>query len=204
MERAEAAQLEAQAASDEYDEFAPPPKEEDVLAGMDLSGMSKKEIKKLRQKEEKKRDKMAAKAAKKAARKAEMDEDLVVGGVPGEGLESSDLNGNAAVEDIDVSNPQHSYQFPVLLSEHVVLTHTVCIISNRRSYPTGPSGPFTGTGQKGKAIAGRKDPQGASSSSHPCHGIESARLFCPPFGGNRRDLPRSGGRQGRHVGSADR
>ena len=103
MERAEAAQLEAQAASDEYDEFAPPPKEEDVLAGMDLSGMSKKEIKKLRQKEEKKRDKMAAKAAKKAARKAEMDDDLAVGGVPGEGLESSDVNGNAAVEDIDVS-----------------------------------------------------------------------------------------------------
>ena len=109
MERAEAAQLEAQAASDEYDEFAPPPKEEDVLAGMDLSGMSKKEIKKLRQKEEKKRDKMAAKAAKKAARKAELeasggeDDDLVVGGVPGEGLESSDMDGNAAVEDIDVS-----------------------------------------------------------------------------------------------------
>lgn len=109
MERAEAAQLEAQAASAEYDEFAPPPKEEDVLAGMDLSGMSKKEIKKLRQKEEKKRDKMAAKAAKKAARKAEMeasggeDDDLVVGGVPGEGLESSDMDGNAAVEDVDVS-----------------------------------------------------------------------------------------------------
>ena len=103
MERAEAAQLEAQASSDEFDEFAPPPKDEDVLAGMDLSGMSKKDIKKLRQKEEKKRDKMAAKAAKKAARKAEMDDDLVVGGVPGEGLESSDLNGNAAVEDIDVS-----------------------------------------------------------------------------------------------------
>lgn len=103
MERAESTQLEAQAASDEYDEFAPAPKEEDVLAGMDLSGMSKKDIKKLRQKEEKKRDKMAAKAAKKAARKAEMDDDLVVGGVPGEGLESSDLNGNAAVEDVDVS-----------------------------------------------------------------------------------------------------
>ena len=109
MERAEAVQLEAQAASAEYDEFAPPPKEEDVLAGMDLSGMSKKEIKKLRQKEEKKRDKMAAKAAKKAARKAELeasggeDDDLVVGGVPGEGLESSDMDGNAAVEDIDVS-----------------------------------------------------------------------------------------------------
>ena len=103
MERAESTQLEAQAASDEYDEFAPAPKEEDVLAGMDLSGMSKKDIKKLRQKEEKKRDKMAAKAAKKAARKAEMDDDLVVGGVPGEGMESSDLNGNAAVEDVDVS-----------------------------------------------------------------------------------------------------
>lgn len=109
MERAEAAQLEVQAASAEYDEFAPPAKEEDVLAGMDLSGMSKKEIKKLRQKEEKKRDKMAAKAAKKAARKAELeagggeDDDLAVGGVPGEGLESSDMDGNAAVEGIDVS-----------------------------------------------------------------------------------------------------
>jgi hypothetical protein len=107
MERAEAAQLEAQAASAEYDEFAPAPKEEDVLAGMDLSGMSKKEIKKLRQQEEKKRDKMAAKAAKKAARKAEAeaadDDTFVAGGAPGEGLESSDMDGNAAVEDIDVS-----------------------------------------------------------------------------------------------------
>jgi hypothetical protein len=98
-------------AADEYDEFAPPPKEVDVLADIDTSGMSKKEIKKLRQQEQKKRDKMTAKAAKKAARKAEMeaaaaagdDEEIVPGGVPGEGLESSDSDGNAAVENIDVS-----------------------------------------------------------------------------------------------------
>ena len=137
MERAEAAQLEAQAASAEYDEFAPPAKEEDVLAGMDLSGMSKKEIKKLRQKEEKKRDKMAAKAAKKAARKAELeagggeDDDLVVGGVSGEGLESSDVDGNAAVEDVDVStlfDPRK--KTPALfislgLSSHHILCHDI-------------------------------------------------------------------------------
>jgi len=118
------------AGAPEYDEFAPPQKEVDILADIDTSGMSKKEIKKLRLQEQKKRDKMAAKAAKKAARKAEMeaaavagdDEDIVPGGVPGEGLESSDSDGNAAVEDIDaplVSAPDSVKKEKVSLEEKI-------------------------------------------------------------------------------------
>lgn len=70
MEREEEARLAA--LDDEWG--APKTDDTDVLAGIDTTGMSKKDIKKLRQKEEKKAAKMAAKAAKKAAKNVAAEE----------------------------------------------------------------------------------------------------------------------------------
>ena len=70
VEREEEARLAA--LDDEWG--APKTDDTDVLAGIDTTGMSKKDIKKLRQKEEKKAAKMAAKAAKKAAKNVAAEE----------------------------------------------------------------------------------------------------------------------------------